>query len=341
MNPLTNRILAVTLFFCLSPLAFQAQTGSDAKELLPGQEAVYTGIYLMNLYDLNINEHSFYADFYIWFKWKGERNPMNIEFVNAVEKWGFTQNDFHEEALELPDGFYYNGMRIEGRFYHPFSLYNFPLDRHQLTIHIENVDYPQDSLIYLPDSSAAFIREDFRMPGWNIKGGTLEAQSSMYKTNFGETGKTAAAFSNFTFKLKIARPLSYFLLKLMLPLLIVIIASLGALFIHPSQLDARISLPIGGLLSAVFLQQSYSSALPDVGYMVLMDKIYLVSFGLIVSIMLRAILVGNKIALQKKKDVDILNLKKADRRMVWWGISLFLALVLGLLLTHGLIRGKM
>ncbi|MCB9273931.1 MAG: hypothetical protein H6564_07810 [Lewinellaceae bacterium] len=327
--------LAFILVFFLISRAAAAQSAATA-QLLPGQEVVYTGIYLMNLYDLNINEHSFYADFYIWFKWQGERDPMNIEFVNAVEKWGFTQNDFHEEPLELPDGFHYNGMRIEGRFYHPFDLYNFPLDRHQLGIHIENVDYQQDSLAYLPDSAAAFVREDFQMPGWNIGGATMESQSNLYKTNFGETGKTAAAFSNFTFKLNIARPISYFLLKLMLPLLIVIIASLGALFIHPAQLDARISLPIGGLLSAVFLQQSYSSALPDVGYMVLMDKIYLVSFGLIVAIMLRAILVGNQVAIQKKKEVDTAALKRADRRLAWWGIGFFIVLVLGLLLASSL-----
>ena len=39
----------------------------------PPQE-VRTGLYLMNLYDLNMDEHSFYADFYIWFKWRGRRS---------------------------------------------------------------------------------------------------------------------------------------------------------------------------------------------------------------------------------------------------------------------------
>lgn len=325
----------IVAVLCLPPLKGGAQSGPASDD---GRELVYTGAYLMNLYDLNINDHSFYADFYIWFKWKGDRDPTNIEFVNALDKWGFTQNVFHEEPLLLPDGYLYNGMRIEGRFYHPFELYNFPLDRHQLEIRIENVDYPQDSLAYLPDSINAFVRKDLRIPGWNIRGATLGTQSNFYVTNFGETGKKPEAFSNFTLKLNIARPLSYFFLKLMLPLLIVIIASLGALFIHSTQLDARISLPIGGLLTAVFLQQSYSDALPDVGYMVLMDKIYLAGYGLIVAVMLRAILVGNRVILQKKKEVDVASLKKADRRLAWWGVSIFLALVFALMLAHGLIR---
>jgi hypothetical protein len=275
-------------------------------------QVVHTGVYLMNLYDLDINEYSYYADFYLWFRWKGERDPMNIEFVNAVEKWGFTQNDFHEEAQVLEDGSYYNGMRIEGRFYHPFKLNRFPIDRHQLGIRIENVDYPLDSMVFLPDTGQYFFRPDLIIPGWYLKNAGQSTQENVYLTNFGEPGG-AGRFSNFSFEFTIARPLSYFLLKLLLPLLVVIFAALGALFITPQYLDARISLPIGALLSCVFLQQSYSSALPDVGYMVLMDKIYLLSYLLIAFILLRTVLMGNRMS--KDEKVDVFKQKKADRRL--------------------------
>ncbi len=80
---------------------------------------------------------------------------------------------------------------------------------------------------------------------------------------------------------------------MLLPLLVVMLISIGALIAHPSYLDTRSSLPIGGLLTAVFLQQSYSSALPDTGYMVLMDKIYLLSYVIISLVLLQVILSGN------------------------------------------------
>lgn len=283
-------------------------------------QVVHTGVYLMNLYDLDINEYSYYADFYLWFRWKGERDPMNIEFVNAVEKWGFTQNDFHEEAQVLEDGSYYNGMRIEGRFYHPFKLNRFPMDRHQLGIRIENVEYPLDSMVFLPDTGQYFFRQDLIIPGWYLKEAGQSTEENVYLTNFGEPGG-AGRFSNFSFEFTIARPLSYFLLKLLLPLLVVIFAALGALFITPQYLDARISLPIGALLSCVFLQQSYSSALPDVGYMVLMDKIYLLSYLLIAFILLRTVLMGNRMS--KEEQVDVLKQKKADRRLALGLLGLY------------------
>lgn len=316
-------------FIILLGNMFYAQAQRDS---LPLQaQKVYTGIYLMNVYDLDINEFSFYADFYLWFRWKGDRDPTNIEFVNAIEKWGFTKEMFHDTRI-LPDGYNYNGMRVEGRFYYSFLLDDFPLDRHSPSIRIENIIYPLDSMVYLPDTSKNLLRQDFIIPGWVIKGAKLSSHRNFYNTNFGEPGLTGSSFSNFTFDITIARPTSYFLMKLMLPLLVVMLASLGGLLVHPWYIDARISLPIGGLLSCVFLQQSYNEALPDVGDMVLMDKIYLLAYFLIAAILWRIITVTRKIAAQGKESAH--PLYRADRKRAFW---YFLAFLLGnglLILLH-------
>ncbi|MEZ4830111.1 MAG: hypothetical protein R3C61_28080 [Bacteroidia bacterium] len=133
----------------------------DSTEVVFPQR-VLTGVYLINVFDLDINRHSFYVDCYIWFKWKGDLDPMNIEFVNAVDKWGATIAPFYEEPKLLEDGYYYNGMRYEGRFYHAFDLERFPLDRHILDMQIENVDYSMDSLVYVADSNSTHVRKIFR-----------------------------------------------------------------------------------------------------------------------------------------------------------------------------------
>ncbi len=308
------KLLLLPLFFSLMP-ALQGQEGP---------QQVYTGVYLMNLYDLNVNEYSFYADFYVWFRWKGDLDPCGIEFVNGVEKWGVTSEIFSEEARELPDGWMYNGMRMEGRFYHSFALNRFPLDKHALSIRLENTDYTMDSLVYLPDTSRFLFREDFIIPGWEIENADMAAHTNTYNTNFGDPTGGRSAYSNFTFYIHLKRPLSYFTLKLMLPLMVVILASLGALFIYPSYIDARISLPIGGLLSCVFLQQSYSSALPDVGYMVLMDRIYLLSYMLIAAVILKVMLSGNKAA--TSEGMNYPGIYRANKRLA---VVLFAAYMLG------------
>jgi hypothetical protein len=258
-------------------------------------QQVRTGIYLANLYGMNMEEHSFYADFYIWFKWRGDIDPTNIEFVNAIEKWSMNNATFDGDStpVVLKDGTKYKIYRIEARFFHAFSLNRFPLDRHTLDIQIENPEYPIEELIYVPDTNSAMIRQTLSLVGWENEGCRLDTKLHDYGTNFGNPEENAQRYSNLTFSITLARPISYFLLKMLLPLFVVMLCSIGALLLHPEHMDTRSSLPIGGLLTAVFLQQSYSGTLPDVGYMVLMDKIYLLCYVLISLVLLQIIRAGN------------------------------------------------
>lgn len=293
-------------------------------------EKVLTGVYLMNLYDLNLDENSFYADFYIWFKWKGEIDPTGFEFVNMVEKWSMTQVPFEDTIIQLNGGWKYQGFRVEGRFFHPFELQRFPLDKHPLEIHLEHPDYPAGQLVFVKDttSSPVFYRPELNLAGWEVLGADLLTKTHNYRTDFGNPDNPAINFSDFVFRFTITRPVSYFVLKLLLPLTIVIFAALGALLFFPSYVDARISLPVGSLLTAVFLQQGYVDALPDVGYMVLMDKIYLLAYALIAAVMFQLILTGNRLQRFKKKEIDLNRLKKKEHRMAAFFIATYLIGVL-------------
>ncbi|MBN8683390.1 MAG: hypothetical protein J0L99_12135 [Chitinophagales bacterium] len=286
-------------------------------------EEVKTGVYLMNLYDLNMDEHSFYADFYIWFKWKGKKDPTKIEFVNAIEKWSMEEATFDGDStpVKLKDGYKYKIFRIEARFFHSFALNNFPLDKHVLDIQIENPEYPADSLIYVPDSNAAEIRRNLVLVGWEQKGCNVETRVHDYESNFGNAQENAQRYSNLSFTVALQRPFNYFLLKMLLPLFLVMLVSIGALLLHPTHIDTRSSLPIGGLLTAVFLQQSYSGALPDTGYMVLMDKVYLLGYTVISLVLLQVIRAGNALA----AEADLKRVIRRERRLAWLYFLLFCA----------------
>lgn len=305
----------VALFFCCTAV-------------LPAQnpQKVYTGFHLMNLYNLNMDEHSFYADFYIWFRWKGKIDPTNIEFVNLIEKWSKAEATFDADSMpvNLKDGYKYRIMRIEGRFFHAFMLNRFPLDEHTLDIQIENPNFPVDSIVYLPDTGAVGMRKTLNMVGWEAKNRQLLTSIHDYGTNFGNPQENAQKFSNLAFNITLARPFSYFILKMLLPLLVVMIVSIGALLLHPSYIDTRSSLPIGGLLTAVFLQQTYNDALPDTGYMVLMDKLYLLCYALISLVLLQIILAGNALA----KGVADAEIVRQEQRQIWLYLAIFVAGVL-------------
>ena len=307
--------------------------GAGFPALTAQPQQVRTGVYLMNLYGMNMDEHSFYADFYIWFKWRGRIDPTNIEFVNAIEKWSMDKAGFDGDStpVVLKDGSKYKIMRIEGRFFHSFSLNRFPLDHHTLDIQVENPEYPADSLVYLPDTTASGVRHTLHLVGWEQRRYQLQTSVQDYGTDFGNAQENARRYSNLTFQLTLARPFSYFLLKMLLPLIIVLLVSLGALLLHPTHTDTRSSLPIGGLLTAVFLQQSYSDALPDTGYMVLMDKIYLLSYVLISLILLQVIRASN----QSLRDHSVQQIMRDERKRGLLYFGIFLLSVVLLCLTVG------
>mgnify|MGYP002858437767 CR=1 FL=1 len=324
----------VLLSICLllSGFILKANQNNQNSNPTPEPQQVYVGVYLMNLYDINADAHSFYADLYLWFKWKGDIDPTSIEFVNMVEKWSNTSTLFTDSAIVLADGYNYNGMRVEGRFFHPFEMERFPIDQHVFDIQIENTDYPVDSIVYLPDvENITRKRPSLNLPGWNIKGCQVVNKTQQYSTDFGNSDIGQRAYSNAVVEVAISRPMAYFILKLMLPLFIVLLSSIGGLVIFPSKdyVDARISLPIGGLLTAVFLQQSYSDALPDVGYMVLMDKIYLLAYTVIAAVVLEIILAAN--FLKRNKHADIASLQYIERNLALFLIGGFLTGIILLL----------
>jgi hypothetical protein len=284
---------------------------------------VRVGLYLNNLYDLNMSAHSFYADFYVWFKWRGDFDPTNVEFVNSIEKWSVTNTALGSSdstsIVTLRDGSKYRILRIEGRFFHAFSLGRFPLDRHELDIQIENPEADRDSLLYLPDTArSAMIRPSLALVGWDQNSVRLDTSTHDYGTNFGNAEENAQRYSNLRFAVTLDRPFSFFLLKMLLPLTVVMLVSLGALLLHPMHIDTRSALPIGGLLTAVYLQQSYNDALPDSGYMVLMDKIYLMAYVLISLILLHVIVAGNVSAGGDDRAVS-----RIDRRERWLSVGYF------------------
>lgn len=286
----------------------------------------------MNLYNLDMEEHSFYADFYIWFRWKGKIDPTSFEFVNLIEKWSKTSEvsgDGRDSVLK--DGSHYRIFRVEGRFFHAFSLNHFPLDRHELSIQVESPEYSADSLVYVSDTSGAVISPMLRIIGWDVQPARLESTVHTYTSKFGNAYLPNQRYSHLRFVLPLVRPFNYFLLKMFLPLFVVMLVSVGALLLHPSYIDARSSLPIGGLLTSVFLQQVYSSALPDTSSMVLMDKIYLLAYAMISLILLQVIRAGNWVLKVSEHEED--RLLRRERRLAFLYMAVFLASVAVMVLS--------
>jgi hypothetical protein len=264
-------------------------------QIPPGAQRVEVGMYPITFYSLNEETNTYYADTYMWFIWKGDKDPTEtMELVNAVEEWSMVRKNLNNPPVKLPDGRRLQLVHVEGRFFQPFALGRFPFDEHHLTIQLEDTTYTSRDLVYVVDEKHSGYDELLKIPGWNIGGWKMEGLQRTYPTNFGDpaVGHDESHFAHLRYELTISRPLSYFGWRLFLPLVITMILTWSALLIHPEKVEPRTALPATGLLTAVLLQLGYSEQLPDIGHLMLMDKIYVLAYVLIVFVLAEAIIMA-------------------------------------------------
>ncbi len=212
---------------------------------------------------------------------------------------------------------------MQGQFFQPLSLDNYPLDKHELSITLEDSTYPIDKLAYQEDVGQSGLDSRVSLAGWKITGWKVTAEPHAYASKFGELNTTPPpAYSSIRYSVSIERPLNFFVWKLLLPLLIVLLLGCSALFVHPTYTEVRLAAPATALLSLVFLQQAYSASLPEVGYLVLLDKVYVLAYILVVALMLSTIITSSWV-----RDGDAAQIKRSiqwDRLIVTCMLLFFL-----------------
>ena len=299
---IVNKIRFILILLVLiSNILFFAET-VNAKEAEP--QKVYVGLYLNNIANISLPENTFSSDFYIWFKWKGKIDPSkSFEFTNSYENWGMTQTPAYEEPKVLPDGFNYQIIRVQGKFICKFDLHAYPLDKHSLHIEIEDSQYHSRDIIYIQDNKETDFEKIPLVPGWKINGLDNTTFVYDYKSNFGDNSRNIEfeQYYRYRYTVAIERPQWLFLLKTIVPIFIVLVSVFTVFFIHPFYIEVRSGIIITALLSAVALQITASSDLGPVGYLVLIDKIYNISY--IVTILA---LIETVIAI-RYKDIGVLD----------------------------------
>lgn len=269
-------------------LATGTVTQPDPSASTKSPEVVDVGIYLLSVYELTHGADSYMVDAYLWFKWKGDIDPTRtLEFTNMVDRSSATIDQQNKDPLILPDGTKYQIMKVEGRFTDPSVFYDYPFDKHDMSIHIEDSVHGTDQLIYRIDDESHFD-SSLEIPGWKIAGMKDYVFAKLYDSQFG-LSDPPISYSNATFSLVIERPSATFYWKLLLPLGVIVLAGLSSLIIPPSIVDVRAALVAGALLTTVFLQKSYSDMLPDIDYLVLMDKIYVAAYLAIIAALMRTL----------------------------------------------------
>jgi hypothetical protein len=268
--------LGTAICCLLFPAAVAAQDSKPTE--------VRVGALVNDIQQLDLQSHSYNVDLYMWFKWKDpDIDPSrSFEFMNAFELWGHILTYETEEPEKLPDGSLYQVIRNQGKFNAKLPLGRYPFDTQDLVVAIENTTADNSEVVFVPDRRPIALSEDLTLPGWKFEEPSLEVVGNRYATDFGDPSAADPVYSRVVISVPVVRPRGPYAVKLFLPMLLVALTAALALSVHPRYVEGRIGIGITALLTLVALQITTNSSLPEVDYLLLLDKLYILSYAFVV-----------------------------------------------------------
>lgn len=265
---------------------------------------VYSGIDIIDIREIDTKNSTYLVDFYLWFRYRP--NPKDASF--QPENYVFTNLQSEDSKVEISsfkpeDGngpLAYTTYRITGRFKNEFDFRAYPFDIQDLIVRFRNQTADATSIQYVVDRigmrdtniNSLFQHMDengaFRsLYGWKAE--TAEARQDTFTTtstlgnpqNFEQ--EDATRFSRFDVTVQVERASLDYIIKSLLPLLITLVLAYISFFL-PLGHSERFGVGSTALLTTAFFHLNLATTLPEIGYTVLMEYFFYVSYSLSVLI---------------------------------------------------------
>ncbi len=272
---------AAAPFFALLFTLAQTPDPAPVAAVPEGGVEVVVGIWVNQIHEISLKENYFVADFYVWFRWKGEDLKPQNSFA-LVD--GRIESKTEAITRTLPGGENYAYVRVVARMTKFWDVSNFPLDNHQLVIIVEEEDNENHKLRYVIDATNSGTEPRIAVPGWKLAQKETIATKGVYRSNFGDISLPTGNESNYaraTLTMFFNREGTNYFAKLFFGLWVAVAISFLAFFIRPTDVDPRFGLGVGAIFAAIASEYIVTSSLPDTNIITLADWLHLVAFGFI------------------------------------------------------------
>jgi len=283
------------------PCWMQSCTDVEYKKQVPLE--VHVGGHLNRLASLDIDTQSIQFDIYLWFRWDTCTYDMygsipqphqTYDLDNLIDRWGLTIVD-KAPSCNFTAGQAYYLTRLQAVFNQRMNFADYPLDLQEILLTVEAADNEVNSLVYVPDPGGFTVSQiSNSLPGWYIERLIYKADIKVYDTNWGiSSNAQQTKFAIISFGVVLSRPKTVYLLKILLPIVIVEFVSIvGFLNDIGMAYDTRMGTASGTLLGAIFLQLSFGDKLPrGIEYLTLMDWMFNIAYLSILFVIVETIIV--------------------------------------------------
>jgi ABC-type transport system substrate-binding protein len=295
-------IIALSLCWCVVVVLL-----AEVSHAAPAKR-IYAGVYLHDVAKFDQKDGVFDVDMELWAKWLGDFDAAKLTIANASEV------DRQLVAEESDGAWKVARWRVRGTLRGEFPLQRFPFDQQTLSVVLE---LPERDGEIVPDLAGSGMHDHFSVTGWLYDAAFVPRVSKdTYRSDLGSiaTEGRPTTVGRAAFEVTLRRPLLTASTKLFLPLLVILLVALVALFIHPKELEVRASVGVTSLLACFAFHFAVADSMPSVSYITLADVLFLVSYALTA-----ALLVVSVIAYW----LDTKGRERAWRRLDFWSLIAF------------------
>ena len=289
------RLLALLAALCLSfPAAARSQSGAEPQpgfqpqpkaqpqpqsgaQPQSGPQPVTMGMYVVDLNEFDLKSGSYTADFYLWVRWDGPREGGNFEVMNG-------SGEPCVPALRREVGtMRYAVFRCRYQLHRSFDMADYPLDGHELTIEVEDREFTQEELVYVPDQENTALDEAISLPGWKLGAPRMRVGTHAY-TALGDPTRprgSATPYSRLVLAIPMERDGGAIYLKSFLVLFLSVGVGLLCSALECGHVEARLGLGVASIFGVVSSYMVVSQVLPETAQFTLADQLHLVGMGIV------------------------------------------------------------
>ena len=248
---------------------------------------VWMTVFIIDVDEVDNADQSFKVNVFFQARWRDPRlahrqagkvrrplidlwNP-GLQIVNQQRVY----STFPEIAEIDPTGEVTYRQRVWGSFSQPLDLRNFPFDRQRFNIQLVAEPYsPEEIELKQDPQGKSGIADALSFPDWKVI--RWIARGETYLPN-----PHVDPLAGFVFAFDTDRRGGYFVLKIIVPLILIVAMSWVVFWIDPKDGSTQITVAITTILTFIAYQFSVSNQVPRVSYLTRLDLFILVSTALI------------------------------------------------------------
>ena len=303
----------------LSLLTVSAQLGRGSDAPTPidrpnagsGPTQVSVEIWFVDIHGIDSAQQTFTADVAVVLRWEDSRlahtNRGVVHYaldeiwhprVAIANETNSVSRKFPESVDVEADGTVIYRQRYEGSFTQALHLKSFPFDKQTFRLHLVAVRSTPKEVQFVPDQKwveaglkqAAGISPSITLPDWTIE--KWDVKSVNYSLVPG------VEYSGYAFEFTASRNVQYYILKAILPLVLIVIMSWAVFWIDPIHSNSQISIAVTSMLTLIAYRFAIDSQLPRLPYMTCLDAFILTStllvFFTLIEVLVTTILETNR-----------------------------------------------